>query len=97
LLRTQLQNEIASRKQDQAAFNDQLSSHADRQAKFDALKAELRQANEATRWRLEQAEAELSSLQAEKQSLQAETTSLEAEIQRSMSLTRYLEQQVRER
>ncbi|KAG1885564.1 hypothetical protein F4604DRAFT_1726845 [Suillus subluteus] len=96
LLRTQLQNEITCRKQDQAAFNDQLSSHADRQAKFDALKAELRQANEATRWRLEQAEAELSSLQAEKQSLQVETTSLEAEIQRSMSLTRYLEQQVRE-
>ncbi|KAG2044351.1 hypothetical protein BDR03DRAFT_908619 [Suillus americanus] len=96
LLRTQLQNEIACRKQDQAAFDDQLSSHADRQAKFDALKAELRQTNEATRWRLEQAEAELSSLQAEKQSLQVETTSLEAEIQRSISLTRYLEQQVRE-
>ncbi|KAG2156547.1 uncharacterized protein EDB93DRAFT_1127280 [Suillus bovinus] len=96
LLRTQLQNEIASRKQDQAAFNDQLSSHADRQAKFDALEVEIRQANEATRCQLEQAEAELSSLQAEKQSLQVETTSLEAEIQRSMSLTRYLEQQVRE-
>ncbi|KAG1787819.1 uncharacterized protein HD556DRAFT_1246131 [Suillus plorans] len=84
-----LQNEIASRKQDQAAFNDQLSSHADCQAKFDALETELRQANE-------QAEAELSSLLAEKQSLQVENTSLEAEIQRSMSLTRYLEQQVRE-
>lgn len=90
LLRTQLQNEIASRKQDQATFNDQLSSHADCQVKFDALETELRQANE-------QAEAELSSLLAEKQSLQVETTSLEAEIQRSMSLTRYLEQQVRER
>ncbi|KAG1783583.1 hypothetical protein EV702DRAFT_1273838 [Suillus placidus] len=96
LLRTQLQNEIACRKQDQAAFNDQLSSHADCQAKFDALKAELRQANEAMRWQLEQAETELSNLQAEKQSLQVETTSLEAEIQRSISLTRYLEQQVRE-
>ncbi|KAG1826291.1 uncharacterized protein BJ212DRAFT_1475623 [Suillus subaureus] len=96
LLHTQLQNEVACRKQDQAAFNDQLSSHADHQVKFDALKAELQQVNEATRWRLEQAEAELSSLQAEKQSLQVETTSLEAEIQRSMSLTRFLEQQVRE-
>ncbi|KAG2076967.1 hypothetical protein BDR04DRAFT_1089250 [Suillus decipiens] len=96
LLRTQLQNEIACRKQDQAAFNGQLSSHADHQARFDALEAELRQANEATRWQLEQTEAELSNLQAEKQSLQVETTSLKAEIQRSVSLTRYLEQQVQE-
>ncbi|KAG2368805.1 hypothetical protein BDR07DRAFT_1457096 [Suillus spraguei] len=96
LLRTQLQNEIACRKQDQAAFSDQLSSRTDHQAKFDALEAELRQANEATRWQLEQTEAELSSLQAEKQALQVETTSLEAEIQRSVSLTRYLEQQVQE-
>jgi chromosome segregation ATPase len=97
LLRTQLQNEITRRKQDQAAFNDQLSAHADRQAEFDALKAELRQADDAMHWRLEQAEAELSSLQAEKQSLQVEITSLEAEVQRSISLTRYLEQQVQER
>jgi chromosome segregation ATPase len=97
LLRTQLQNEITCRKQDQAAFSDQLSAHANREAEFDALKAELRQTDDAMRWRLEQAEAELSSLQAEKQSLQVEITSLEAEIQRSISLTRYLEQQVRER
>ncbi|KAG2756501.1 hypothetical protein P692DRAFT_20843751 [Suillus brevipes Sb2] len=96
LLRTQLQNEITCRKQDQAAFSDQLSAHANREAEFDALKAELRQTDDAMRWRLEQAEAELSSLQAEKQSLQVEITSLEAEIQRSISLTRYLEQQVRE-
>lgn len=97
LLRTQLQNEITCRKQDQAAFNDQLSAHANREAEFDALKAELRQTDDDMRWRLEQAEAELSSLQAEKQSLQVENTSLEAEIQRTISLTRYLEQQVRER
>ncbi|KAG2155503.1 hypothetical protein DEU56DRAFT_724162 [Suillus clintonianus] len=79
LLRAQLQDEISCRKQDQAAFDDQLSSHA-----------------EHTRWQLEQAEVQLSSLQAEKQSLQVEITSLEAEIQRSISLTRYLEQQVQE-
>jgi chromosome segregation ATPase len=97
LLRTQLQNEITCRKQDHAAFSDQLSAHANREAEFDALKAEHRQTDDAMRWRLEQAEAELSSLQAEKQSLQVEITSLEAEIQRSISLTRYLEQQVRER
>jgi DNA repair exonuclease SbcCD ATPase subunit len=96
LLRVQLEDEIACRKQDQAAVVDQLSSYADRQTKFDALQAELRQANEAMRWQLEQAEAELLSLRAEKQSLQIETTNLEAEIQRSISFTRYLENQVQQ-
>lgn len=97
LLRIQLQDEIDCRKQDQAALDGQLSSYADRQAKFDDLQAELRQANGVTRWQLEQAEAELVSLRAEKQSLQIETTNLEAEIQRSMSFTRYLESQVLQR
>jgi len=97
LLRIQLQDEIACRKQDQAAVDGQLSSYAERQAKSDSLQAELRQANEAMQWQLEQAEAELSSLREEKRSLQTETTNLEAEIQRLMSLTRYLENQVLQR
>ncbi|OAX44932.1 hypothetical protein K503DRAFT_795214 [Rhizopogon vinicolor AM-OR11-026] len=93
LLRIQLEDELACRKQDQAAIDVQLSSYADRQAKSDTLQAELQQANEAMRWQLDQAEAELLSLRAEKQSLQMETTNLEAEIQRSISFTRYLENQ----
>lgn len=96
LLRIQLQDEIAHRKQDQAAVGDQLSSYADRQAQSDALQSELQEANETIRWQLEQAEAELSNLRAEKQSLQMETTNLEAEIQRLISFTRYLENQVQQ-
>jgi len=97
LLRIQLQDEIAGRKQDQAAVSDQLSSYADHQAQSDALQSELRQANETIQWQLEQAEAELLSLRAEKQSLQMETTNLEAEIQRSISFTRYLENQIQQK
>ncbi|KIK95351.1 hypothetical protein PAXRUDRAFT_11499 [Paxillus rubicundulus Ve08.2h10] len=86
------------------------SNLEDREHEVDGLRQQLQDASEAHSdlesdlrhaiadmgRQLEQAEAESHALQEEKQLLQAQIPDLEAEIQRALSLTRYLECQLRE-
>ncbi|KAH7886046.1 hypothetical protein F5I97DRAFT_1809487 [Phlebopus sp. FC_14] len=92
-LRRQLEEDSDSRE----ILDRELKSHKERLERVDALETDLRQALADTREQLKQGEAESRTLREEKQSLQTHITSLEAEIQRSISLTRYLESQVKER
>ncbi|KIJ22018.1 hypothetical protein PAXINDRAFT_124443 [Paxillus involutus ATCC 200175] len=92
-LRQQLQDASEAHSR---ALREELKSHEARHARASDLESDLRQAIADMGRQLEQAEAESHALQEENQSLQAQIPDLEAEIQRSLSLTRYLECQIRE-
>ncbi|KAF9245857.1 hypothetical protein BU15DRAFT_40870 [Melanogaster broomeanus] len=95
-LRQELQDASAAHSRTQQTLCEELQSHETRHARANELETHLRQVIGDMRSRLEQAESDSHVLQEEKQSLQAQITSLEAEIQRSLSLTRYLESQIGE-
>ncbi|KAF8560108.1 hypothetical protein OG21DRAFT_26712 [Imleria badia] len=75
---------------------EELKSYEVSHALANDLEKDLRRTVADMRQRFAQAEAETLTLQEERQFLQAQITGLQAEIQRSTSLTRYLESQVRE-
>ncbi|KAF9225536.1 hypothetical protein BS17DRAFT_751415 [Gyrodon lividus] len=92
----QPQDASAAHSHAQQTLREELKSHEARHASANDLECDLRQAIVDMRRQLEQAGAESHALQEEKYSLQAQITGLEAEIQRSLSLTRYLECQLTE-
>jgi chromosome segregation ATPase len=66
-------------------------------AKAESIRADLHEEINTLRVELEKSRSALESLQEEKECLRVNMTNLEAEIQRSISLGRYLESQVKDR
>lgn len=96
-LRQQLQDVLEAHARTEEKLQEELKSYEDSHALANDLEKDLRRTVTDMHQRLTQAEAETLALQEERQLLQADITSLQAEIQRSTSLIRYLESQVRER
>lgn len=96
-LRQQLQGTSEAYTRAEAEFHEELESYRASRAVANDLEKDLRRTVADIRRQLAQAEAETLTLQEERQILQAQITGLQAEVQRSTSLTRYLESQVRER
>ena len=96
-LRQQLQDMSEAHTRAEGKLHEELDSYEARHALVNDLEKDLRRTVAGMRQRLAQAEAETLTLHEERQVLQAQITGLQAEIQRSTSLTRYLESQVRER
>ena len=76
---------------------EELKSYEISHALANDLEKDLRRTVDDMRQQLTQAEIDTLTLQEERQLLQVQITGLQAEIQRSTSLTRYLESQVKER
>lgn len=93
----ELETEISGRSKDQEVHEKQIRLTNEQCRQAESSLTVLSQEIEATKGKLEQARQELEMLQEEKLSLQEEITSLEAEIQKSISLGRFLESQVKER
>ena len=96
-LRQELQDVSEAHARAEGKLCEELQSYEVRHALVDDLEKDLRRTITDMHQQLTQTEAETLALQEERQLLQAEVTSLQVEIQRSTSLTRYLESQVRER
>ncbi|KAH7910446.1 hypothetical protein BJ138DRAFT_1065179 [Hygrophoropsis aurantiaca] len=95
-LHSQLQMEIEARKCDQDEFNTRLETNAARLIEADRLLLNVRETLSDTQSELQHREDEIVGLQEEKRSLQTEVTAIRAEMQRLASLTRFLENQVKE-
>ncbi|KAL4069846.1 hypothetical protein V8B97DRAFT_1887601 [Scleroderma yunnanense] len=95
-LKLQLEAEIASRKQAEEAFEDEIKAHENRHASAAATENERHQAIARTQQQLNEVKSELVALRDERNGLQEQITGLEAEIQRLRSLTRHLESRNRE-
>lgn len=96
-LRQELQDVSDAHARAEEKLCEELKSYEARHALLNDLEKDLRRTIADIHERLTQAESETLGLQEERQLLQAKITSLQAEIQRSTSLARYLESQVRER
>jgi len=96
-LHQQLQDISEAHTRVEGRLHEELKSYETRHALANDLEKDLRRTVADIHQRLAQAEAETFTLQEERQLLQAQITGLQAEIQRSTSLTRYLESQFRER
>ncbi|KAG9314126.1 hypothetical protein JVU11DRAFT_4911 [Chiua virens] len=94
-LRQQLQDVSDSHALTEGKLHEELRSYEERLALADDLEKDLRQTITDVRQRLTEEESETLSLQEEHQLLQAEISGLRTEVQRSTSLIRYLESQVR--
>ncbi|KAG5351698.1 hypothetical protein C0989_005211 [Termitomyces sp. Mn162] len=90
------EEEVSNRRMDRERHQKELEvAHSQRKDAESAL-AQLQEEIESTRTRLEQSTEQIGLLQDEKLSLQEEITTLGAEVQKSNSLKRYLESQVKE-
>lgn len=96
-LRQEIQDLSEAHAHAEGRLREELKSHEAQHALADDLEKDLRRTITDMRQQVTQAEADTLALQEEQQLLQTEITSLQAEIQRSTSLTRYLESQIRER
>lgn len=95
-LRQQLQDISEANTRVEERLHEELKSYETRRALANDLENDLRRTVADMRQQLAQADSETLTLQKERQLLQAQITGLQAEFQRSTSLTRYLEGQVRE-
>ncbi|KAJ7103250.1 hypothetical protein B0H15DRAFT_767432, partial [Mycena belliarum] len=96
-LREQLQQEAVTREEEQREHHNVVQDAQQRYAHAEALLEPLKQELSDVAAELMQARSEVESSQEEAVALQEEITALQAEIQRSLSLRRYLENQVKER
>jgi chromosome segregation ATPase len=92
-----LQEEVKNRMLDHEGHVKEQASASERCVRAETVQNELRQELDGTRRQLEETRVALESLQEEKGGLQMEMTGLAAEIQRSISLCRFLESQVKEK
>ncbi|GLB35826.1 hypothetical protein LshimejAT787_0301140 [Lyophyllum shimeji] len=92
----QLEDELSSHSADQAAHDKELSLLEQQCTDAQSASARLQHEMQLIRSQLEKSLHEVEDLHQEKLSLQQETTTLEAEIQRSISLGRFLESQVKD-
>ncbi|KAF9469811.1 hypothetical protein BDZ94DRAFT_30117 [Collybia nuda] len=95
-LSRELQYEINGRFVDKEAHEKQLSLTTEQTRCAESSLAILGQELDAVKGHLKQSEQALEVLQGEKLSLQEQITSLEAEFQRSISLGRFMESQIKE-
>ncbi|KAG6813211.1 hypothetical protein H0H92_013098 [Tricholoma furcatifolium] len=91
-----LEDELSGRSADKASYKAELESARSQQKDAESSLAHLQDEIEACQDKLKRATDEAESLQRERSTLQEEITTLEAEIQKSLSLKRYLESQVKE-
>ncbi|KAJ7109927.1 hypothetical protein C8R44DRAFT_800953 [Mycena epipterygia] len=96
-LRLQLQDEAEGRAQEQQEHDAALRDAHQRRDQAESLLENLKEELAAVAAELAEARSEVEASQEEKTALQEEITTLQAEIQRSLSLCRYLENQVKER
>jgi myosin protein heavy chain len=95
-LRQQLEQESEARAQEKQELDAALLDVSEERERAESLAAHLKEELSDVAAELAQARAEVEALQEEKTALQEEVTALQAEIQRSLSLSRYLENQVKE-
>ncbi|KAG5638395.1 hypothetical protein H0H81_000291 [Sphagnurus paluster] len=95
-LARQLEQVVDNRVADKAKFENDLRVAELQRNDAEAAFKELQQEMDVIQSRLEQFNQELETLQEEKSSLQEDMTALEADNQRSISLVRFLESQVKE-
>ncbi|KAG5647698.1 hypothetical protein DXG03_008421 [Asterophora parasitica] len=91
-----LEEEVSNLAADKEGFEKELSDLDMQRHQAETALEELRQSMEATQTGLDQSNQELDTVQQEKSSLQESITAFEAEIQRSASLCRFLESQVKD-
>jgi chromosome segregation ATPase len=96
-LSRELQTEVSGRSEDRETHEKQLHLTNEQCHHTESSLAVLNQNMDFAKGQLEQSRQELETLQEENVCLQEEITTLEAEIQRSISLNRFLESQVKER
>ncbi|KAJ7161292.1 hypothetical protein C8R43DRAFT_1175467 [Mycena crocata] len=96
-LRHELQQETEARAQGKQDHDKALCDAHQRRDHAESLSGPLKEELAAVAEELAQARLDVESLQEERTTLQEEITALQAELQRSLSLRRYLENQVKER
>jgi myosin protein heavy chain len=96
-LRHQLEQESEARVQEKQELDAALDDAREQRDRAESSSARLKQELSDVATELALARSETESLQEERTALQEEITTLQAEIQRSLSLRRYLENQVKER
>jgi chromosome segregation ATPase len=94
-LQIRLQEEIDARDRERQKHTLELQAKAEECRSAESLEAELHQEIAATRTQLDQTQTALQALEAEKSALQIETTNLGAEIQRTVSLNRFMESEIK--
>ncbi|KAG6919010.1 hypothetical protein DXG01_009720 [Tephrocybe rancida] len=95
-LSRRLEAEVSSRNADKEHHQKRLEAANSQRKEAETALAQLQEEIESTRVELQHSAVELGHLQQEKITLQQEITTLEAEVQKSISLKRYLESQVKE-
>ncbi|KNZ80649.1 Cytospin-A [Termitomyces sp. J132] len=90
------EEEVSNRRMDRERHQKELEVAHSQSKDAESALAQLQEEIESTRTRLEQSTEQIGLLQDEKLSLQEEITTLGAEVQKSNSLKRYLESQVKE-
>ena len=90
-LQVQLQEEVAGRDQDR----HHLSAKIEQCRQAESLETELHNEIASTRTQLDQTHSVLERLESEKSALQIESTDLAAELQRTLSMNRFLENEVK--
>jgi chromosome segregation ATPase len=94
-LQVRLQEEVDARDRERQTHTLELQAKAEDCRRAESLEAELHQEIAVTRTQLDQTQAALQALEAEKSALQIETTDLGAEIQRTVSLNRFMEGEIK--
>ena len=95
-LERQLQDELSYRTAEREEYERELAAFAECAAQSESVKAKSKEEVDALRRELDQSKLALQTVQEEKDALRLDITNLEAEIQRSVSLRRYLESQVKD-
>lgn len=95
-LNSALEAEVDGRNADRAAHAQDLAEAEERCRDLDALNAELRRDVDSIQSELNNVQNQIAELETEITQYQQDNTALEAEVQREMSLTRYLQSQVKD-
>lgn len=94
-LQVRLRDEVDVREQERRDHATELQAKAEQCRRAESLETELHQEIATTRTQLDQTRTALEALEADRRTLQTEATSLTAEIQRTVSLNRYLENEMK--
>lgn len=96
-LERKLREQDDIRTREQQTYDQKMIVATKRYERVESAHIQLREDLAAAKSQLDEAKKETKGLQEEKASLQGEITTLKAEIQRSLSLTRFLESQAKDR
>lgn len=95
-LQIRLQDELDRHDMEKQTHMAELESKAEECRRAESLEADLHQEIALTRTQLDQTRTALQAIEAEKSALQMETTNLGAAMQRTISLNRFMESEVKE-